>query len=98
MNPRRTVGRVLPLAAAVAVSVSATAAPSGAQTTADDGCYLYAFGFVNPFLVAELTIIRPPAAPRTSTVATTRPVRPSWGRAPQSRLSCDWSRLSPSTK
>ena len=59
MNPRRTVGRLLPLAAAVAVSVSA-AAPAGAQTTADNGCYLYAFGFVNPFLVAELTIMGRP--------------------------------------
>ncbi len=60
MNPRRTVRRILPLAAAVAVSVSAAAPPSGAQTTAENDCYLYAFGFVNPFLVAELTIMGRP--------------------------------------
>ena len=60
MNPRRTVRRVLPIAAAVAVSISAAATPSGAQPTADDDCYLYAFGFVNPFLVAELTIMGRP--------------------------------------
>ena len=60
MNPRRTIRRVLPLAAAVAVSISAAATPSGAQPTADDDCYLYAFGFVNPFLVAELTIMGRP--------------------------------------
>ena len=60
MNPRRTVRRILPLAAAIAVSVSAAAPPSGAQTTAENDCYLYAFGFVNPFLVAELTIMGRP--------------------------------------
>ena len=60
MNPRRTVRRILPLAAAIAASVSAAAPPSGAQTTAENDCYLYAFGFVNPFLVAELTIMGRP--------------------------------------
>ena len=60
VHPRRTVRRILPLAAAIAVSVSAAAPPSGAQTTAENDCYLYAFGFVNPFLVAELTIMGRP--------------------------------------
>ena len=60
MNPRRTVRRVLPIAAAVAVSISAAATPSGAQPTADDDCYIYAIGFLNPFLVAELTIMGRP--------------------------------------
>ena len=60
MNPRRIVGRVLLLlATAVAVSVPAAAAPAGAQTASND-CYLYAVGFVNPFLVAELTIMGRP--------------------------------------
>ena len=60
MNPRRTFRWVLPLVAAAVIAASAAAAPAGAQTTADNDCYLYAFGFVNPFLVAELTIMGRP--------------------------------------
>ena len=60
MNSGRRVPRILPLAAVAAIAVSAAVAPVGAQPTAENDCYIHAVGFLNPFLVAELTIIGRP--------------------------------------
>ncbi len=57
MSLRRMVRLILSCVAVVAVAVSGATLPSGAQTTAENDCYIYAFGFLNPFLVAKLTIM-----------------------------------------
>ena len=60
MSPRRMVRLILSCVAVVAVAVSGATLPSGAQTTAENDCYIYAVGFLNPFLVAKLTIMGRP--------------------------------------
>ena len=60
MSLRRMVRLILSCVAVVAVAVSGATLPSGAQTTAENDCYIYAVGFLNPFLVAKLTIMGRP--------------------------------------
>ena len=51
---------ILSFVAVAAVALSVAALPSGAQTTAENDCHIYAVGFLNPFLVAKLTIMGRP--------------------------------------
>ena len=53
---------ILSLVAVSAIVVSGAVASVGAQTTAENDCYIYAVGFLNPFLVAELTITGRPGS------------------------------------
>ena len=61
MSLRRMVGLILSCVAVAAVPVSGATLPSGAQTTVENDCHVYAFGFLNPFLVAKLTIMGAPS-------------------------------------
>ena len=60
MNPCRMVRWILSFVPVAAVAVAGAALPSRAQTTAENDCYIYAVGFLNPFLVAKLTILGRP--------------------------------------
>ena len=57
MSLRRMVRLVLSCVVVAAVAVSGATPSSEAQTTVENDCYLYAVGFLNPFLVARLTIM-----------------------------------------
>ena len=60
MSLRRMVRLIRSCVAVAAVAVFGATLPSGAQTTAENDCYVYAVGFLNPFLVAKLTIMGRP--------------------------------------
>ena len=57
MSLRRMVRLILSCVAVAAVAVSGATPSSGAQTIAENDCYIYAVGYLNPFLVAKLTIM-----------------------------------------
>ena len=57
MSLRRMVRLILSCVAVAAVAVSGATPSSGAQTTAENDWSIYAVGYLNPFLVAKLTIM-----------------------------------------